>query len=727
MRPTRLQSLPRPHAAVVIVLAGIAAVAMGEQLQVDGISLLYPPAVVVSVVAAMRGWRSALLAVLAVLAAAVVVDLSTTDPVRVLAIRTPGLLAHWAAAAWMRRRPFGGHSMASIGRLWTGWALGAMGAATITMAVAVGLGSVAPASAIAPWQRLLLTHLTAMFTLGPVVLALGGGPARANRRPGAWMAAAAGAVAAAAGQLSLAGVAPPIMLVFLGLIPATMRRVSDLQAGTVAAGAAALTVIVGLLPQLALDDVQLAQAGLVAASVMSGSAHAQSRSRSRQRRELLRREVRLRAVVGAVDEGIAVVGPRRQFLLANAEAAAILRRRPDELVGELPEVGGVTWVDRDGQPIPLDDLPSSMGLRGETVTDRDVGARHPDGTVVWCRASTRLVDETGEDPAVVITLRDISDEVEATRQLEAEAAVLRHQALHDPLTGLANRQHLLAELERAQAQARLAATAVGLCYIDLDGFKDVNDRLGHIAGDEVLVQVGMRLRATARGTDMVTRLGGDEFVVLCRDLPRDRVTPDMDALAERITACLGEEILTSAGPVSIGASCGWSLVAADDLMAAAALGRADERMMANKRHRRHVRPGPVPAPHQPAQHPRPVGAPLQVYIVDDNPAMRLLAQRVVESDDVVVIGQAGDGRTAVAEILARQPDVVLCDVMMPDLDGPGVVRLVREVNPGQAFVFWSAMGRSATSAERVQLGIPHVTKDRTEELPSVVRQLAGRT
>lgn len=727
MRPTRLQSLPRPHAAVGIVLAGIAAVAMGEQLQVEGISLLYPPAVVVSVVAAMRGWRSVVLGVLAILAAAVVADLPDVDPLQVVAIRAPGLLAHWAAAAWMRRRPYGAHSLATITRLWTAWALGGLGAATITVAVAVGLGVIAPAVAIAPWQRLLLTHLTALFTLGPVVLALAGGPARANRRPGAWLAAGAGAVVAGVGQLALAGVAPPIMLVFVGLIPATVRRVSDLQAGTVAAGAAAVTVVVGLLPQLALDDVQLAQAGLVAASVMSGSAHAQSRARSRQRRELLQREARLQAVVAAVDEGIAVVGPGRRFLLANTEAAAILRRRPEELAGELPEVGGVTWVDREGRPIPVDDLPSSMGLRGETVTDLELGARHDDGTVVWCRASTRLVDDAGEGPAVVITLRDIGDEVAATRQLEAEAEVLRHQALHDPLTGLANRQHLLAELERAQAQARLAATAVGLCYIDLDGFKDVNDRMGHIAGDEVLVQVGMRLRATARGSDMVTRLGGDEFVVLCRDLARDRVTADMDALAQRIEACLGEEILTSAGPVAIGASCGWSLVAADDLMAAAALGRADERMMSHKRRRRHGRPGPVPAIHQPVEHPRPAGAPLQVYIVDDNPAMRLLAQRVVESDDVVVVGQAGDGRTAVAEILARQPDVVLCDVMMPELDGPGVVRQVRAVNPGQAFVFWSAMGRTATSAERVQLGIPHVTKDRTEELPTIVRQLAGRT
>jgi len=112
---------------------------------------------------------------------------------------------------------------------------------------------------------------------------------------------------------------------------------------------------------------------------------------------------------------------------------------------------------------------------------------------------------------------------------------LQHQALHDPLTGLANRALLLDNAERLLARARrtpgLAAAAL---FVDVDGFKEINDTLGHAAGDELLQIYAARLRATIRGADTAGRLGGDEFVVLAET---DAGSPP-DALAERLVAML---------------------------------------------------------------------------------------------------------------------------------------------------------------------------------------------
>jgi diguanylate cyclase (GGDEF)-like protein len=116
---------------------------------------------------------------------------------------------------------------------------------------------------------------------------------------------------------------------------------------------------------------------------------------------------------------------------------------------------------------------------------------------------------------------------------------LRHQAMHDPLTGLPNRV-LFAE-HVAYAVARHARTSyqVAVLLIDLDGFKKVNDGLGHAVGDELLVHVGQRLRAAARPVDTVARLGGDEFAVLVVDSGDGSVVEGvaaaaLDAVAERI-------------------------------------------------------------------------------------------------------------------------------------------------------------------------------------------------
>ncbi|MBL8300415.1 MAG: GGDEF domain-containing protein [Rhodanobacteraceae bacterium] len=140
---------------------------------------------------------------------------------------------------------------------------------------------------------------------------------------------------------------------------------------------------------------------------------------------------------------------------------------------------------------------------------------------------------------------------ERTDALEAANRRLHELALRDPLTGLANRAALYAQLGEALQTAHLRAEPVCLLMVDLDGFKAVNDQHGHGIGDRVLVQVADRLRASARPTDLVARLGGDEFVVMAQglDLPagaQDLAQRMLSAIAEPLnfdrSTCVGASI-----------------------------------------------------------------------------------------------------------------------------------------------------------------------------------------
>jgi Amt family ammonium transporter len=133
---------------------------------------------------------------------------------------------------------------------------------------------------------------------------------------------------------------------------------------------------------------------------------------------------------------------------------------------------------------------------------------------------------------------------------------IRHQALHDALTGLPNRALVVERLEHALARARRTDERVALLFLDLDHFKHVNDSLGHGRGDELLIAVSERLRSAVRPPDTVGRLGGDDFVVLC-----ENVTEEIGALviAERLTAALKRPFRLGDEEVFVSASVGVAL------------------------------------------------------------------------------------------------------------------------------------------------------------------------
>jgi diguanylate cyclase (GGDEF)-like protein/PAS domain S-box-containing protein len=160
-------------------------------------------------------------------------------------------------------------------------------------------------------------------------------------------------------------------------------------------------------------------------------------------------------------------------------------------------------------------------------------------------------------------------DITARKQLEAQ---LHHQAFHDALTGLPNRALVLDRLERALGHRARGDGEVAVLYLDLDGFKAINDAYGHHAGDAVLRQLAQRLRQVVRQTDTLGRLGGDEFAVVL-----DGMTARSDALrlADRIAAILTSPFIVSGHAVSLTASCGIAVEGTTRTTAEALLQDAD--------------------------------------------------------------------------------------------------------------------------------------------------------
>jgi diguanylate cyclase (GGDEF)-like protein len=159
--------------------------------------------------------------------------------------------------------------------------------------------------------------------------------------------------------------------------------------------------------------------------------------------------------------------------------------------------------------------------------------------------------DVGDARTVNMFVRDITE-----RKLREEQVTF--MAYHDKLTGLPNRAMFEQHLELVLVRARHDGSAAGLLYLDVDRFKQVNDSLGHAAGDELLREVAARLRKAARSGDLVVRLGGDEFVLVLGDLPADDAADIAATVAERVQsafgppfAIVGVELRTTASIVAL--------------------------------------------------------------------------------------------------------------------------------------------------------------------------------
>jgi diguanylate cyclase (GGDEF)-like protein len=170
-------------------------------------------------------------------------------------------------------------------------------------------------------------------------------------------------------------------------------------------------------------------------------------------------------------------------------------------------------------------------------------------------------------------------------RLRKEAAQTRHFAYHDPLTGLPNRTLLLDRLRQAMARALRLHKQVGLLLLDLDQFKNVNDQLGHAAGDQLLQQVAGRLSQCIRGGDTACRYGGDEFVVM---LPEIDGLEAVDAIVQKIRTQLTAPYELDHGVAEITVSVGVALYRTDGQDCSELIKQADLAMYQGKASRRSV-------------------------------------------------------------------------------------------------------------------------------------------
>lgn len=304
----------------------------------------------------------------------------------------------------------------------------------------------------------------------------------------------------------------------------------------------------------------------------------------------LRRTVRNQtAIIRARLESEARLETRFRRLFER-NLAAVFTWRPDGLILDCnmafvrllglrsrEEMIGRSFWDLEIDPVQREQLRRSLGEEG--LSNREASLRRDDGVPVHLLTNiTPVQTDDGvvyETTAIDVTLlRQHQAELQRARDLAV------HDALNDTLTGLPNRKLLLEKLPPLLARAQAEAATAALLYLDLDGFKLVNDSLGHAIGDELLIEVGARLRARVRAGDILARLGGDEFMVVMDSL---HAKEDAVMLAEYLLEAIAEPFRVKDHILAIGVSIGICYFPDDASDAEELMQQADSAMYAAKR------------------------------------------------------------------------------------------------------------------------------------------------
>ncbi len=279
----------------------------------------------------------------------------------------------------------------------------------------------------------------------------------------------------------------------------------------------------------------------------------------------------LEAVMLGTSDGIVMIDANQHIVSFNRAAEEAFGYRATDVRGKSLDVL-IPESFRDAHRRNVETFQRGR-VRRRLMRERDeLLAVRRDGSEFPVEITISRLDFGGKPHAMAI-IRDV------TTWHESPPA-LRHRASHDELTNLPNRASLTDRLDAALRDANARRLLVGVVYADLDGFKEVNDRLGHAAGDAVLEEVGARLQATVRAGDFAARVGGDEFVVV---LTRIQTVVDARRAVTRIVTDLSGTVPTLTGTVPYSASAGVSIYPTDGSDAATLLAKADAAMYAVKR------------------------------------------------------------------------------------------------------------------------------------------------
>ena len=274
-------------------------------------------------------------------------------------------------------------------------------------------------------------------------------------------------------------------------------------------------------------------------------------------------EARYRRIVETANEGIWAMDEDYLITFVNPRMAALLGYAVDEM---------------RGQPVTAFMFEADLGDHHDKMKIRQQGGnaqyerrfRHKDGSEVWALVSAvALQDDQRQFRGSFAMFTDITLLKEQQRRLE-------QMAHYDMLTQLPNRRLLADRLRLALAQTRRSSCLLAICYLDLDGFKPINDTLGHEAGDRLLVAVAGRLKQCLREGDTVARIGGDEFVLLLGGLS---TIEEGDRALERLLWGVAEPYaLGDSLPVRVSASVGVTLFPLDHAEPDILLRHADQAM-----------------------------------------------------------------------------------------------------------------------------------------------------
>jgi len=263
-------------------------------------------------------------------------------------------------------------------------------------------------------------------------------------------------------------------------------------------------------------------------------------------RELHAKEERFALAVRATNDGIWDWDVEHGTLYFSPRCKEILGYSPDEEFDTF-----LAWRDH----IHPEDLGRVLELWSGYIDGHvdtytlEYRLRSKQGDYVWVRARGMASRNTqGEVTRITGSLADIT-------QQRAQAAALEHQALHDSLTDLPNRTLFHDRLHQAVLACHRDKGQLAVLMMDLDRFKEINDTLGHYVGDQVLIQVGRRLRDGLRETDTVARLGGDEFAILVPSASLD----EAQRLADKINHMLEQSFVFDVHNIHVGASVGIAL------------------------------------------------------------------------------------------------------------------------------------------------------------------------
>jgi diguanylate cyclase (GGDEF)-like protein/PAS domain S-box-containing protein len=261
-----------------------------------------------------------------------------------------------------------------------------------------------------------------------------------------------------------------------------------------------------------------------------------AREAGRATRQALGSEERFIQAFDHAPVGMALLDSSGRHVKANDAMATMLGRSRDSLSGVAPEA-----IMPAGEAAACHRLVAAL-LRGDHASFRgDTTLVRADGRRIRAAVHMTLLKRADGEAPILVHATDVTEQRLAERRM-------KHLADHDPLTGLLNRRGFGAALQSHVAHARRYGTAGALLILDLDGFKAVNDALGHEAGDRLLVQVSAELRVCLRETDVVARLGGDEFAVI---LPSETLE-EASAVAAKITERVRDASIGAAGPTLTG-------------------------------------------------------------------------------------------------------------------------------------------------------------------------------